>query len=235
MLKRLIIFSFSLFCTLFLSSTDAHAAIGCTLSNPALDLKYVYPDMTSYKEEVFTFSSLRDGRSLFSSLEARLGTALDPVYDSFETPFTVYSVFRGEDRIGIIHGVNMPGKGGVIQIFLAIDPTQRSIKQLFFQRLESSDSKTLRSSSFRNQFSSITLADWYMHDYYSAKGDEEEKDRINKIQLPNGLSRSGVEDYSTIIKGVRKNLVLLDFFLFERASDQYFQRAQEAIKKIRSN
>ncbi len=27
------------------------AAIGCTLSNPAEDLKYLYPDMTTYKEE----------------------------------------------------------------------------------------------------------------------------------------------------------------------------------------
>jgi len=235
MLQRFIIFSLALFCTLFLPSADAHAAIGCTLSNPALDLKYVYPDMTSYKEEVFTFSSLKDGKTLFSSLEPRLGTALDPVYDSFETPFTVYSVFRGEERIGIIHGVNMPGKGGVIQLFLAIDPVQRSIKQLFFQRLESSDAKTLRSSSFRNQFSSITLADWYMHDFYAAKGEQEDRDRIKKIRLPEGLSRSGTEDYSTIMRGVRKNLLLLDIFLFEHASDQYFLRAQEAIKKIRGN
>lgn len=235
MFYRLIVISVAALSFIFIPSPDAHAAIGCTLSNPALDLKYVYPDMTSYKEEVYTFSALKEGKQLFSSLETRLGAAPDSVYDTIETPFTVYTVFRGDERIGIIHGVNMPGKGGVIQIFLAIDLAQRSIKQLFFQRLESSDSKTFRSSSFRNQFSSITLADWYMHDYYSVKGDEEEQDRINKIQLPNGLSRSGVEDYSTVMRGVRKNLVLLDFFLFERASDQYFQRAQEAIKKIRSN
>jgi hypothetical protein len=234
MFHRLIVLSVAALSLIFIPSPDAHAAIGCTLSNPALDLKYVYPDMTSYKEEVYTFSALKEGKQLFSSLEPRLGAAPDSVYDTIETPFTVYTVFRGNERIGIIHGVNMPGKGGVIQLFLAIEPTTRAIKQLFFQRLESSDAKMLRGAAFRNQFSSLTLADWYMHDYYRAKGDDE-KDRIFAIKPPEGLSRSGIEDYSTIMRGVRKNLVLLDFFLFERASDQYFQRAQEAIKKIGSN
>jgi hypothetical protein len=74
-----------------------------------------------------------------------------------------------------------------------------------------------------------------MHDFYAAKGEQEDRDRITKIRLPEGLSRSGTEDYSTIMRGVRKNLLLLDIFLFEHASDQYFLRAQEAIKKIRGN
>lgn len=234
MFHRLIVLSVAALSLIFIPSPDAHAAIGCTLSNPALDLKYVYPDMTSYKEEVYTFSGLKEGKQLFSSLETRLGAAPDSVYDTIETPFTVYTVFRGNERIGIIHGVNMPGKGGVIQLFLAIEPKTRAIKQLFFQRLESSDAKMLRGAPFRNQFSTLTLEDWYMHDYYRAKGDDE-KDRVFGIKPPEGLSRSGIEDYSTIMRGVRKNLVLLDFFLFERASDQYFQRAQEAIKKIGSN
>ena len=31
---------------------QALAAIGCTLSNPAQDLKYLFPEMTSFKEEL---------------------------------------------------------------------------------------------------------------------------------------------------------------------------------------
>jgi hypothetical protein len=31
------------------------AAIGCTLNNPAEDLKYLYPEMTTYKEDLKEF------------------------------------------------------------------------------------------------------------------------------------------------------------------------------------
>src|SRR5713101_5375292 len=112
-------------------------AIGCTLSNPAQDLKYLYPEMTTYKEDLNEFPRLKDGAALFRALRERLGSDLDPIYETFETPYSVYSVFQGQNKIGIVHGVNVPGKGGVIQVFLALDPATAEIKSLFFQRLES--------------------------------------------------------------------------------------------------
>src|SRR5262249_31632992 len=87
------------------------AAIGCTLSNPAEDLKYLYPDMTTYKEELHEFPRMKNGTELFKGLRARLGSDLDPIYETYETPYTVYSVYQGQNRIGIVHGVNVPGKG----------------------------------------------------------------------------------------------------------------------------
>ena len=35
-------------------------------------------------------------------------------------------------KIGVVHGVNVPGKGGVIQVFLSMDPTTAEIKSFFF-------------------------------------------------------------------------------------------------------
>src|ERR1051325_6625707 len=95
---------------------QALAAIGCTLSNPAEDLKYLYPEMTTYKEELLEFSKLKDGAALFKGLRARLGSDLDPIYETYETPYTVYRIFKGSTNIGVVHGVNVPGKGGVIQV-----------------------------------------------------------------------------------------------------------------------
>src|SRR5437763_3862487 len=92
-------------------------AIGCTLSNPAQDLKYLYPEMTTYKEDLNEFPRLKDGAALFKALRERLGSDLDPIYETFETPYSIYSVFQGQTRIGIVHGVNVPGNGGVIQVF----------------------------------------------------------------------------------------------------------------------
>src|SRR5215813_855562 len=144
------------------------AAIGCTLSNPAEDLKYLYPEMTTFTEELMEFPKLKDGAALFKGLRARLGSGLDPIYETYETPYTVYSVFKGTAKIGIVHGVNVPGKGGVIQIFLATDPKTAEIKNFFFQRLESPGARQLRAKEFRMQFTGLTLADFYKHDYYAS-------------------------------------------------------------------
>src|SRR5512143_152775 len=143
------------------------AAIGCTLSNPAEDLKYLYPEMTNFKEELMEFPKMKDGASLFKGLRGRLGSDLDPIYETYETPYTVYSVFQGGTKIGVVHGVNVPGKGGVIQVFLATDPKTAEIKNFFFQRLESPAARQLRAKEFRAQFNGLTLADFYKHDYYA--------------------------------------------------------------------
>jgi hypothetical protein len=79
---------------------ESVAAIGCTLSNPAEDLKYLYPEMTTYKEELNEFPRLKGGAELFKALRERLGSDLDAIYETYATPYTVYSVFNGPNRIG---------------------------------------------------------------------------------------------------------------------------------------
>ena len=131
---------------------QALAAIGCTLSNPAQDLKYLFPEMSSYKEELKEFPRAENGPALFAALKDRLGSDLDPLYETYETPYTVYSVFKGKSKIGVVHGVNVPGKGGVIQVFLSTDPKNGRIMRFFFQRLESPATKALREKAYRAQF-----------------------------------------------------------------------------------
>ena len=151
---------------ILLLQQNTFGAIGCTLSNPSEDLKYLYPEMTTYKEDLKEFPRLKDGAALYKGLKARLGSDLDAIYETYETPYTIYSVFKGTTKIGIVHGVNVPGKGGVIQVFLSLDPTTAEIRSFFYQRLESPAAKQLRSKEFRAQYSGLTLADFYKHDYY---------------------------------------------------------------------
>jgi hypothetical protein len=203
------------------------AAIGCTLSNPAEDLKYLYPEMTTFKEELVEFPKLKDGAALFKGLRARLGSDLDPIYENFETPYTVYSVFKGQAKIGVVHGVNVPGKGGVIQVFVAADPATAEIKRLFFQRLESPAARQLKSKEFLSQFSGLNLADFYKHDYYAAADPGAKADKVAAIQPP-PLDPAGKPDYFAALRGVRKNLILLDYFVYGRRFEPYFERAQKA-------
>jgi hypothetical protein len=209
------------------------AAIGCTLSNPAEDLKYLYPEMTTFKEELKEFRNLKDGVELFNGLKARLGSDLDAIYETFETPYTVYSVFKGQAKIGIVHGVNVRGKGGVIQVFLSMDPATAEIRNFFYQRLESPMARQLRSREFRAQFTRLTLADFYKHDYYAAVDAGSKADKVAAIKTP-PMDSSGQADYDASIRGIRKNLILLDFFVYGKKFEPYFERARQAAEKSRS-
>jgi hypothetical protein len=210
------------------------AAIGCTLTNPAEDLKYLFPAMTTYREELKEFPRLADGSALYQGLKARLGSDLDPIYEAYETPYTVYTVFQGTARIGIVHGVNVPGKGGVIQVFASVDPATGAIRSFFYQRLESPAARALRAKEFRAQFNGLTLADFYKHDYYAAAEPGAKGDRVGAIAAPAGLDAAGRPDYQASLRGLRKNLILLDFFVFAKRFEPFYERARQATAATRS-
>ncbi len=209
------------------------AAIGCTLSNPSEDLKYLYPEMTTYKEDLNELPRLKNGAELFSALRERLGSDLDPIYETFETPYTVYSVFKGERKIGVVHGVNVPGKGGVIQVFLSMDPQTGAIRRFFFQRLESPAARQLRSKEFLSQFEGLTLGDFYRHDYYVTVDPGAKADKVAAIQPPI-LDPIGRPDYEASLRGIRKNLILIDFFVYGKKFEPYFERAKQATEKAKA-
>ena len=215
---------------ILLLQQNSFGAIGCTLSNPAEDLKYLYPEMTTFKEDLKEFPRLKDGAALYKGLKARLGSDLDSIYEAYETPYTVYSVFKGTTKIGIVHGVNVPGKGGVIQVFLSLDPTSAEIRSFFYQRLESPAAKQLRSKEFRAQYSGLTLADFYKHDYYVQVQPGAKADKLASIKPP-VIDATGKPDYDASVRGIRKNLILLDYFVYSQRFEPFFVRAQQAAGK----
>jgi len=215
------------------AAQQAFGAIGCTLSNPAQDLKYLYPEMTTYKEDLNEFPRIKDGAALFKALRERLGSDLDPIYETFETPYSVYGVFQGQNKIGIVHGVNVPGKGGVIQVFLSMDPKTAVIRSFFFQRLESPAARQLRAKEFRVQFEGLTLGDFYKHDYYARVEPGAKADKVAGIKPP-ALDAAGRPDYEASLRGIKKNLILLDFFVYARRFEPYFERAKQADGKAQA-
>ena len=214
-----------------LAAPAAFAAIGCTLSNPARDLKALFPEMTSYREDVKEMGKLPQGREAYDSLRGRVGVDLDPVYEAFDTPYTLYSVFRGEDKIGYVHGVNVPGRGGVIQVFLSMDPETAAIGRMFYQRLESPGGAALRDPAALGQFAGLSLADFYKHDYFAAADPENEADKVAHLAPPPGLPEPAQRDWEATLRGVRKNLVLLDLFAFDRRHEPFYERAAAAKKE----
>lgn len=219
------------FLMLVFAPLASQAAVGCTLSNPARDLKTLFPEMTSYREDVKELPKQPQGRELYEALKARVGGDLDPLYEAFETPYTLYSVFKGEERIGYVHGVNVPGRGGVIQIFVSADPTNAVVSKFFFQRLESPGGAALRAKETREQFAGLSLADFYKHDYFAAVDPGNPADKVARLKPPAALPEAARPDWAATLRGLRKNLILLDLFAFDRRFEPFYQRAVEALKK----
>lgn len=213
-----------------LAAPAAFGAIGCTLGNPARDLKALFPEMTSYREDVKELGKLPQGREGYAALRERVGGDLDPVYEAFDTPYTLYSVFQGEAKIGYVHGVNVSGRGGVIQVFLAVDPETAAIGRMFYQRLESPGGAALRNPAATTPFAGLSLADFYKHDYFAAADPQNEADQVARLVPPPGLPEAARPDWEATLRGVRKNLILLDLFAFDRRHEPFYERAVAAQK-----
>jgi hypothetical protein len=80
------------------------------------------------------------------------------------------------------------------------------------------------------QFEGLTLADFYKHDYYPAAQTGTKADKLGAI-IPPVLDAAGKPDYEASLRGLRKNLILLDYFAYGRRFEPFFERAQQAQKK----
>ena len=209
----------------------AFAAIGCTLSNPAHDLQTLFPEMTSYREDVKEMGKLPQGQEAYAALKMRVGGDLDPIYEAYDTPYTLYSIFKGDQKIGYVHGVNVPGRGGVIQIFLAMDPEAATIRRMFYQRLESPGGAVLRNPAVTGQFAGLSLADFYKHDYFTVADPGNAADKVGQITPPANLPDMARPDWEATLRGVRKDLILLDLFAFDRRNEPFYERAVAAQKE----
>ena len=74
------------------------------------------------------------------------------------------------------------------------------------------------------------MADLYKHDYFSVIEPKSKLDRFSKIKEPT-ISQNGKLDYLASLRGLRKNLILLDFFVFNRRFEPFFEKAKQALEK----
>jgi hypothetical protein len=116
----------------------------------------------------------------------------------------------------------------VIQVFVATGPADAAIQKLVFQRLESPGSAALRAKATREQFAGLTLADFYKHDYFAAADPGNAADRVAALKPPEALPEAAKPDWEATLRGLRKNLILLDFFAFDRRHEPFYERAQKA-------
>jgi hypothetical protein len=208
---------------LSLTYTNSFAAVGCTLNDPDRDVRRLFPESTGYKAQFITIEE-RGGESLASEVEKKLGDKLDPIYESLDVPYAYYNVLKGKEPIGRIHGVTQKGTYGGMQLILATDLKGRIIS-FYYQKISSPEAKKFRNSFFTNQFKGLTLADFYHHD--AMRGMECESDKIAKIKDP---TENSPDDFKATLRGIKKNLILLDIFFLDRKYDEVFRRLNQTLK-----
>ncbi|MBN1492976.1 MAG: hypothetical protein JW938_02375 [Candidatus Omnitrophica bacterium] len=182
-----------------------YAAVGCTLNDPDRDIQRLFPEVTNYKTEFITIEE-RGGETLAKEIQEKLGDTFDPLYESLDVPYAFYTVLKGKDIIGYVHGVNQKGMYGGMQLILATDPEGKII-DFYYQKLSSPESKKFRSDAFTKQFVGLCLADFYARDL---KGE---------IKDP---SENSKQDYEATLRGLKKNLILYDEFMLGNRFDKEF-------------
>ncbi len=176
---------------LFLLISGLFAAVGCDLNEPDRDVKRIFPQSTNYKTY---YVSLKTPAQL-QRVETKLGDKFKGLYETIDVPYTLYEVYAGKNKIGYIHGVNQKGVYGGIQVFLALDLTG-TIKDFYIQKLTSKEAAFFRTKDFAKQFIGLNLN-------YFLTG------KFKKADISSA-------DYPAIIRAVRKNLILMDEFVYQK-------------------
>jgi hypothetical protein len=200
----------------------ARAAVGCSLNDPDRDIQRIFPGASGYKTEYITIKE-RGGDSLAAEIEARLGDKLDDVYETTDVPYAFYRVLKGKDMIGRVHGVNQKGTFGGMQLILATDP-DGVIVDFYYQKISSPEAKRFREREFTDQFAGLSLADFYI--YKDTPEAKRSKTSVGRIKDP---SEKSPEDFAATLRGIMKNLILLDEFQLD---NRYYHQSQTEKEKI---
>jgi len=179
------------------------AAVGCTLNDPDRDVKRIFPDSTGYRTEFITIQE-RGGEELKEEIESKLGDKFDQLYETADVPYSYYIILKKKEILGYIHGVNQKGIYGGMQLILATDPDGR-IVSFYYQKLSSPEAKKFRDRSFTEQFTGLTLEDFYRCD-----------DPLGKVAAIKDPSEKNHDDFKATIRGIKKNLILLDTLILNK-------------------
>jgi hypothetical protein len=181
-------------------SGEAFAAVGCDLNDPDRDVKRLFPTSTGYKTAYLSVDKA-GGEALLKKIEERLGDKFAGIYETIDVPYTVYTIFKGKETIGYIHGMNQKGQYGGLQVFLAFD-TKGTVTDFYYQRLTGKAAAALRAPEFAAQFRGLSMADFAAYN------------PVTRAGIPGAIQPKTEEDFFATLRAVKKNFILMDIFIF---------------------
>lgn len=187
-------------------AAPAWAAVGCDLNDPDRDVARLFPESTGYKT-VYTSIQKKGGQALLAQVEKRLGDTFKGIYETIDVPYTIYEIFTGQKKVGYIHGVNQKGQYGGIQVFVVLD-LAGTIRGFYIQKITSQHAGKLRDAAFGRQFAGLNLKDFEQYDVATGKA----SGKVAAIKNP---APEAENDFRAALRATKKNLILLDEFVFE--------------------
>jgi len=197
----------------------AWGAVGCDLNDPDRDVARLFPESTGYKT-IYTSIQKKGGEKLLSTVETRLGEKFHGIYETIDVPYTIYEIFANKKKIGYIHGVNQKGQFGGIQVFLVLD-LEGTIRGFYIQKMTSQYAAKLRDAKFGKQFTGLTIKDFSRYDVVSGKSS-------GKVEAIKNPAPEAEADFKAALRAAKKNLILMDEFVF---SAEGIPSTQEAPRK----
>jgi len=201
MIKHMILAIF----LIFTGYTTVFGAVGCDLNDPDRDVARLFPESTGYKT-IYTSIQKKGGEKLLATVETRLGVKFQGIYETIDVPYTIYEIYANKKKIGYIHGVNQKGQFGGIQVFLVLN-LEGTIRGFYIQKMTSQYAGKLRDPKFGKQFIGLTLKDFAHYDVVSGKS----SGKVDAIKNP---VQEAEADFRAALKATKKNLILMDEFVF---------------------
>ena len=128
----------------------AMAAVNCTLEHPDRDIKRLVKESSTYRvRELIAFR--HGAKDLLKNLAAELETDLDPEFETNETPYTFYAVYKGKEYVALVLGINARVVDGPIQVFVVYE-RKGGIRDIYIQKISSRDAPAFRSKFYREQY-----------------------------------------------------------------------------------
>ncbi len=187
------------------SSPGAWGAVGCDLNDPDRDVARLFPGSSGYKT-MYVSIDRKGGEPLLAKIETRLGDKFHGLYETIDVPYTIYEIFANKKKVGYIHGVNQKGQFGGIQVFVALD-LEGTIKAFYIQKMTSQYAGKLRDAKFGRQFIGLTLKDFEQYDVISGKAS-------GKVEAIKNPAPEAEADFRAALRATKKNLVLMDEFVY---------------------
>jgi hypothetical protein len=182
----------------------SHAAVGCALANPEEDLKVFFPHLTDFSTHYLTFQAQAPER--LPLLSEGIGDALDPVYETADVPYTLYSVRKRGERLGYVFGANQRGTYSNIQV-IAVTDEALDLQHVYLQKIRSPKWEAFRSEAFSDALASKELSAYpklrscYVEGRCEGVG----------VEDPSGGEESG--DFRSILRALAKLHMLSELLL----------------------
>ena len=183
------------------ASVPSFAATGCDLNNPDRDVPRIFPGSTRYVAKYRSPTPTE-----LAAIVAQLDERFRAIYDPLSVPYTIYEIYRGDEKMGYIHGVNQKGQFGGLQVFVALD-LAGTVRSFYIQKMVGRDGQ------FGKAFIGISLKDFQKYDPVAGKG----SGPLAAIANP---APDMETDFYGVLRALKKNLVLMDVFVFSAARKQ---------------